>query len=1034
MKNIWFFLACLLLPFQGFSQQYYTRTYTIDDGLPSNQVNCLYQDSTGRLWIGTDAGIGVFDGTNFKIISKRDGLASNDVRAITRDESGNFWFACYDGGLTKYDGKRFTNYTTKDGFHSNFIRRLYFSKTYKTLFIGANDGFYTLKDGKFEFYGKANGKLEEEHEILWFLEAKGFVYVFPFKDYLLKFYPKTKELKQCREPMDDGSSWVNSTSAVVTTTKDTVWNEFTVTTQTGIKKFNTDKAGLAFNMCEDDAGNVWIPVFGTILSGLYRYNGEAIENYTNKFGLDDIKLNFVLFDKKSGLLWMASEKNGLIAYPKPLFSVIPRTTYLQGKHDFHKLQYFNGIRYVVYQDIIVKLLPNGTKETIPISLIESYKPVKDYIRTLPAIYISWRTPQFNEIAQNKDGNLWLSTTAGFFKLDSENKRIAQYIIPKTHFRYGSVAFNGRNELFNWGYWHDTLSIFRQPDNKADPLMQQFSSAKYNLPKEITRMLPFGDKMLLSSHYGGLYLYDNKTFVHLNKTCPGLSDNVSDICQDLNGNIVYCTNTGEIGIGNIKDGRFVLKYKLDSLNESYGKNFIWLICDKANNLYVGTNRGLLLVNLPKLFANGARNIRFYSASEGYTDYSVDSPIPDDDGNVWIASPNNLVKIDAKAITTGVLTKSAVVLNRVETTDSVYVNDDGLGTAGWASGNSGWKFPYRSNNFTFHFNSINLLDADKDVFSVKLEGFDKSFKEPGSERKVTYTNLPPGNYRLLVNVHNLNSQQSQTQCLFEFIVNAPYWQTWWFYVCLSLLLVALLWVVYYTREQRLKKETLAKLENAELEMQALQSQMNPHFVFNVMNSLQRYILERDAHKGVKLLSDFSSMIRQTFSLASKKIITLQEEITYLESYLTLEQERFAHKFQYEITASSELNLTDTMIPSMLIQPMVENAVKHGLSPLESTDGMLTVRFSIKDVQSLQCIIEDNGIGLERSLALKKDNTTHLSKALGITRRRIELLSSFAKNGKYIVTVIDRSSLQASLKGPVVEIILPIQNNSLHLYTKK
>ncbi len=1024
MKKLWFILACIIFPLLGSAQQNYTRTYTVDDGLPSNQVNCLYQDSTGYLWIGTDAGIGVFDGIVFKIISKRDGLASNDVRAITQDESGNFWFACYDGGLTRFDGSKFTSYTTKNGLHSNFIRRLYYSRTYRTLFVGANDGFYTLKDGRFEFYGKANGKLAEEHEILWFLEAKGFVYVFPFKDYLLKFYPETKEIRQRKEKMYDSSTWCGLSSAVVTSNGDTIWNGLIISTKTGIKRFHPVKSGLAFNLSEDDGGNVWIPVFGSIVSGILRYNGVAVDDYTEVLGLDEIKLNYLLFDRKAGILWMASEQKGLIAYPTALFSVLPRTTYLTGKHDFHKLQYFSGIKYIVYQDIIVKLLPDGTKATIPISLIESYNPAQDYIRTLSVIYKAWRTPQFNEITQDNEGSLWLSTTAGLLKLDKENKKISRHIIPKKYFRFGNIAFNDKNELFNWGYWIDTLSIFREPNNSTNLMMQHFSSAKYNLPKEITRMLPFDGNMLFSSRYGGLYLYDNKTFVHLNKTCPGLSDDVSDICQDLNGNIVYCTNTGEVRIGTITGGRFVLKFRMDSLYESYGKNFIWLICDKANNLYVGTNRGMLLVNLPKLYANGARDIRFYSASEGYSDYSVTSPILDDDGNVWLASQKNLVKIDVKAISSRVLTKSTVVLTRVETTDSVYVFANGLGTAGWAAGISNWKFPYRSNNFTFHFNSINLLNADKDLFSVKLEGFDKSFKEIGSERKATYTNLPPGNYRLMVRVHNLNSQQGQTQCLFEFKVQAPYWQTWWFYVFTSLMLIAVLWIVYYTREQRLKKETLAKLENAELEMQALQSQMNPHFVFNVMNSLQRYILERDAHNGVKLLSDFSSMIRQTFSLASKKIITLQEEITYLESYLTLEQERFAHKFQFEITASAELNLTDTMIPSMLIQPMVENAVKHGLSPLEDTDGMLTVRFSIKDKASLQCTIEDNGIGLERSLAQKKDNTTHLSKALGITRRRIELLSRSSKTAKYSVAMMDRKKIEPGKTGTIVTIILPIQ----------
>jgi LytS/YehU family sensor histidine kinase len=138
-----------------------------------------------------------------------------------------------------------------------------------------------------------------------------------------------------------------------------------------------------------------------------------------------------------------------------------------------------------------------------------------------------------------------------------------------------------------------------------------------------------------------------------------------------------------------------------------------------------------------------------------------------------------------------------------------------------------------------------------------------------------------------------------------------------------------------------------------------------------------------------------------LSSKKVITLQEEITYLESYLKLEQERFAGKFHFEIIADPALKLSETMLPSMLIQPLVENAVKHGLSPLEGTDGMLRVLFSKVGENTLRCIIEDNGIGLERSLAQKRETSTRLSKALSITQRRIELFSKTSKTGTYSVT---------------------------------
>jgi LytS/YehU family sensor histidine kinase len=267
------------------------------------------------------------------------------------------------------------------------------------------------------------------------------------------------------------------------------------------------------------------------------------------------------------------------------------------------------------------------------------------------------------------------------------------------------------------------------------------------------------------------------------------------------------------------------------------------------------------------------------------------------------------------------------------------------------------------------------------------------------------------------------QENTKTIFEFKIKPPYWQTWWFIAVCFTILAGMAILFYYWRLNRVRKAAQTKLEMAELEMQALQSQMNPHFVFNIFNSLQRYILERDAHKGVKLLSDFSNMIRQTFTLSSKKVITLQEELTYLESYMKLEQERFAGKFQFEIIADPALNLSETMLPSMLIQPLVENAVKHGLSPMEGKNGLLKVIFSQAGKNTLRCVIEDNGIGLERSLAQKRETSTRLSKALSITQRRVELFSKTSKTGTYSVTVKDRGGLLPNVTGTIVEIILPI-----------
>lgn len=1027
MKRIFTYLAFVIIPLLGSAQQYYTRTYTVDDGLPSNQVNCLYQDSIGRLWIGTDAGIAIFDGTEFQIITKKEGLASNDIRAITQDEHGNFWFACYDGGATKFDGKSFTTITTKDGFHSNYIRRLYFSKTFGMLFIGADDGFYTLTDGQLEFYGKANGKLQEEHEIVWFLEGKGFVYVMPFKDYVLKFYPETKKLVQMKEPSVDGEPLHHITSALVTSKGDTILgNRFLSREIESNRNIHLSRTGLVFNMCEDSDGNIWFPLFGSIASGLIRWDGTNLVDYTARLGLEDIKTNYVLFDSISNNLFIATEQNGLVFKPKEIFTSYSMQEFLKQEGDFRQLHYNSGKLYLVFKDMILWGTPNNF-QPLPIDMVlESSSG--DIIRGIINRFYEgkairstplWLLPEFFLLANDQNQNLWASTTVGFLRFSEDHTKFTKAFMPSI--RYGAISFDHNNQLFCSSYWIDSLYVINDP-NLADTLtLQKFHSKNSVLPKAISKMLPTSSGMLLSSIYGGLYLYDDSNLIHLNKTAPELPDNVSYICQDRDGNIVFCTNTGEIGIGAISNNAFTLKHRLDSLDHSYGRNFIWMICDPQNQLYVGTNTGMLLVNLPELYSTGKKDIRYFSSAEGYTDYSVASPVLDKDGNVWLASQQTLLKTDSKAIVRKNDAEPTILLSKLETSDSVYQFDNPLQPL--ADAGSHWKFPHASNNLTFHFTSINLLNPEKDHFSVQLKGFDESFKDVGTEHKAVYTNLPSGNYKFNVRVRNLNTQKEQTQTLLTFRIKPPYWQTWWFMSIIILILLSSTGMLYYWRIQSIRKSARINLEIAELEMKALQAQMNPHFVFNVLNSLQRYIMERDTSKGIKLLSDFSAMIRQTFTLASKKVITLEEEMAYLDSYLKLEQVRFGNKFQYAITNNTGAHPFEVHIPSMLLQPLVENAIKHGISPLPNNDGQLFVTFTDLNEHSLKCTIEDNGIGIEKSLAAKRDNSTRLEQAMSITQRRIELFTLSDKKAQYAVTVTDRSHIDPSLSGTIVEIILPI-----------
>ncbi|HLG40715.1 MAG TPA: histidine kinase, partial [Chitinophagaceae bacterium] len=192
-----------------------------------------------------------------------------------------------------------------------------------------------------------------------------------------------------------------------------------------------------------------------------------------------------------------------------------------------------------------------------------------------------------------------------------------------------------------------------------------------------------------------------------------------------------------------------------------------------------------------------------------------------------------------------------------------------------------------------------------------------------------------------------------------------------------------------EVKEKELTNINEQLAEARLAALQAQMNPHFVFNALNSIKRMILEGDNEKASRYLSKFALMIRMTLNHSKEIFVTLDENIEYLKAYLEMEQLRFDDSFTYSIQTGENMDLSETTIPSMMIQPLVENAIWHGLMPGEA-DKRIRIKFTEFE-NKITCIIEDNGIGIRQSEKLKEKNrSTHQSVGLENLKKRIKIMN--------------------------------------------
>lgn len=224
---------------------------------------------------------------------------------------------------------------------------------------------------------------------------------------------------------------------------------------------------------------------------------------------------------------------------------------------------------------------------------------------------------------------------------------------------------------------------------------------------------------------------------------------------------------------------------------------------------------------------------------------------------------------------------------------------------------------------------------------------------------------------------------------------------------------------TRKLQLEVEYSKKL--AEIELKAIRAQINPHFIFNCLNSIQLFVMQRDYEHAQKYLSDFSYLIRKTLDFSRRNFISLSDEITYLNTYLGLEKMRFEQKMSFEIMVDPDIGASELEVPAMLLQPYVENAVKHGMSNETNTSGFLSIRFTLPESDMLECVIEDNGIGIERSRALRSMPSHHQSSGMEISLNRAELLNKMYNTGIQI-EIIDKSSTQDNNSGTLIKILIP------------
>ncbi len=472
-----------------------------------------------------------------------------------------------------------------------------------------------------------------------------------------------------------------------------------------------------------------------------------------------------------------------------------------------------------------------------------------------------------------------------------------------------------------------------------------------------------------SRVDGLWQWTGDSLVRPEYEHPYFYERIEAVEFMSNGDFVLGTKGNGIIIWDGKENLVTIT-SYEGLTADMIEN---VFIDEEDQIWVGTLNGL---NKVTYLSSGNFKIKQYSKKHGLPGNEI-TKVRRQGETIWVATTKGLCRMEDEGenLTTSTPLLTEFVVNGTAQALSPFYDLDP-----------------DDKNINLSYLAIDYKAGGDILYRYKLKN--TSAWEYTKSTSLNFPNMSPGNYELEIQTQNEDGYWSES-LVQSFRINPPFWKKLWF---LLLVMLAILGLGYFTYSRRLisiQKEHEVKDQLIELERSALQAQMNPHFIFNVLNSIQNAVTQNEKDQAALLLAKFSKLIRATLNNARAEKISLEEEIAYIESYLYLEKVRHKRGFDYNVTHDNDIDPYDTTIPPMLVQPYVENAIKHGLKNVEK--GVIGVNYSTEQ-NYLVISVTDNGHGFQKDTLKNKE---YNSVGMAITQRRLELLAD-QKDKDKMVTV--------------------------------
>lgn len=985
--------------------------YTVEDGLPQSQVYDIIQDNIGYLWLGTQGGgISRFNGKDFKTWNKGHGLLSNYIHAL--NFTNDTLFIGSKEGLTIKTKKSFVSYKSPQ------INKIY--RDNNNIYLATSLGIYQYFKNSGVTKLRLHPKLDTNRindiyydgNLYWIATYNGLW--------------KLKSMNSNSSRIDKHSIY-NFTSIVGYKNK-----IFAASFNKGVliidpmsqKKPNrwVSKPLRINNIAVHNKDEIWIATDtdGIVILNADNYRVKRWINQKNSFTVSHIRKS--ISDRQSNI-WVATSGGGVYKYFQNNFIHYNKDSGLKGNQIYAVHAVKNNIWASNSETGLIKIDSTGIEHV----------PTDKYFNNI----------KFKTIASDTDGNVWLGseskgillkqfTIIDSLVIDTEKKKrtildTIRKIVYKNHIintkkglpsnwiRHIVVDTTHNNNTI-WVATYSSGIIKFSYDTKKKRLKNVKRYTKKDGIKDLKIMV------LKIDDIGRVwYTTQNGDIGYIDKNKVSHFGNVINEQSSIN-NIIFYKNS--IFIGSAGNGVWKsnltndIKFeKLKGLKSLYSDNIYQMIVDHQHNLWVGSEQGVDKVLLNK--NNDIVDVFHYGRNDGFLgiETCLNAITKDKKDNLWFGTIYGLSKYDPLETTKKTI-KPKLFFEDIEVS---YQSIDSININEYSKNNNILKLKSKQTELSFSYKTIDLDHPNEVQYRFKLN---HSAWSPWSlDKKQNFAGLTFGNYSFSAQSRNYRWEESDP-ITFNFMIDSPLHKKSWYQAVVfttAILFLALLALLYLRRVRLKNKEEreLLQMQNhlLSLEQKALRLQMNPHFIFNVLNGIKA-MGTNDPVKMNTTINTFATLLREILHNSRKNDITLDQEIKTLKHYIEVEQLMTNKTFTSDISITSDIDPEEILIPPMLIQPFVENSIRHGILK-GNKHGVLNILFHT-DEDFLYCTIKDNGQGIFQSQKTKP-KTDHQSMALTVTTERLESIS-----GKDSLEIKEIYNTDNTVAGTQITFKIPLQTD--------